>query len=596
MSHSHAPRTVALALAALTASAGAVPALQTSDLPELDYLEFTTLSRHHRVSIHGKNLDQQGQIHIAGIPAMVVPIPGTNAVKMNAYIPADVPFGPADVTVTTSAGVSNALTLDVVPRAPQGRNLWRFFMNHQTMIHRPQVGPDGTIYAKSAIGDLTAISPQGELEWLRMVGSDTTPAIDVGPDGTIYTGGGGPTIVAVNPDGTERWRWTDPNPNQGIVGGPNVGPDGNIYAVTHVPGLGLVSVDPQGELRWSGGDTDLYGPWGQLGQEIVFSDDQLFFCLDDIVESFDFDGERQFQSFTISQLPGNSPQMAVGPNGDAYVEHWGQLKSYAPGGALNWMIFGVGGSYVWDPDVGPDGTIYAKRNVFNTLHAVNPDGSTKWTYSHPEHLIKPVMSPAGDTLVIGGGTGLDYFYLGIGADGVPSWKVSMPVESPTPFTTLSPFPQGRPRFTPDGSIAYVMTASTSNSGGHSYVVAIQVGPIADVGHELAGANGAPSLQATGTLEGHAPLSFDLTGLQPDAPFYLVLGGSAAATPFSGGVVLPRADTVVPLVADASGSWQLTFNWPDGLPSNIATYWQVWAPDATAPQGWSASNALSLITP
>ena len=70
--------------------------------PVLSYLELSTLTPHQRVSIHGSNLDQAGQVHIAGIPAMVVPIQGTNAVKMNAYVPPDVPYGPCAVTVTTA--------------------------------------------------------------------------------------------------------------------------------------------------------------------------------------------------------------------------------------------------------------------------------------------------------------------------------------------------------------------------------------------------------------------------------------------------------------------------------------------------------------
>lgn len=564
--------------------------------PIIDYLEQWTLTPHQRVSIHGVNLDQAGQVHIAGIPAMVVPIPGTNAVKMNAYVPAEVPYGFADVTVTTSAGTSNALSLEVVPRAPEGRVLWRFFMNNQLMIHRPALGADGTVYARSQAGDLIAITPNGEMKWFLQLGVDLTPTVDVGPDGTIYTADGGPTIHAVNPDGTLEWSFTDPFPNQGVVAGPNVGPDGNVYAVTHVPGLGILSLDPQGQLRWSGPDKLLYSPWGQLGQEIVFSDTQLFFCVDSIFESFDFDGDRLFQQFTVVQTPGDSPQVAVGPSGDSYVEYWGQLMSFDPAGNQNWMAFGPGGSYLRNPDVGPDGTIYTMRNVFNTFHALNPDGSEKWTYNHPITLLSPVMDPTGETIVVGGGGSGTAFYLALDEDGNPKWQVDLPLEALTPFETVLAFPQGRPRFTPDGSVAYVMASSTPNSGGHSYVYALQVGNSVPVGHGLSGTLGVPSLATQGTLQPGSPLAIQLESARPNAPAYLVAGKHADAMPFKGGVLLPSPDIVLPLQTDANGELQLTIGWPPSLPSEATVYLQYWIADPAGPEGWVASNAVSLITP
>ena len=83
---------------------------------------------------------------------MVWPIPGTNAVAMNGYVPEDMPYGPAELTVTTSEGTSEPFPVTIVPRKPEGRQLWRFSMNNQLMIHRPVVGPDGTVYG---VHDLT---------------------------------------------------------------------------------------------------------------------------------------------------------------------------------------------------------------------------------------------------------------------------------------------------------------------------------------------------------------------------------------------------------------------------------------------------------
>ena len=516
---------------ALTASVA-----QAADPPVLTSIDFTTLTPSGRFMVRGSNLDQAGQIHLNGVPATVWPIPGTNQVAMCGYVAETMPYGPATLTVTTSAGTSNGLAVHVEPRKPQGRHLWRFLMNNQLMLWRPALGSDGTIYARSQAGDVTAISPDGARLWSLQLTADLTPQIDIGADDTIYTADD-ETIYAIRPDGTVKWTYTDPTPNQGIVAGPNVGPDGNIYAVSHVPGLGIFSLDPSGAFRWSGPDTLLYSPWGQLGQEIVFSDTQLHFCVDDIVECFDFAGNRVFQDFTVTQSFGNCPQPAVGPSGDSYVEEWGQLRAYSPSGNLKWKAFGVGGSTLRDPDVGADGTVYVQRNVFNTLWAVNPDGSTKWTYNHPYTVLNPAVAPNDELLVIGGkGTGLSEpsFFLAMDTDGTPLWSVELPTEQFDPWTIMKPTPQGRGQWTPDSSVVYTMASGPAWSGGHSYLYALQVAPIHELEHALAGTAGLPHLTGTGTLEAGKPVTLSLTQALPGAKVLLVAGSTPLGLPIAGG--------------------------------------------------------------
>jgi outer membrane protein assembly factor BamB len=573
------------------------------ELPVIDYLERTTIPLNGRVSVHGSHFEQTGQIHVAGLPALVIPIPGTNSIEMNAYLPEGTPYGMVPVTVTTSAGTSNAVMLEVVPVAPQGRELWRFTMNSQTMLHRPALAADGTIYAKSAAGDLVALSPQGELQWLHQLGSDWTPEIDVGPDGTIYTADGWPRVHAVNPDGTTKWIWTDPLPSQGVIAGPNVGPDGNLYVVTHAPGTGVVSLAPDGSLRWDHAAPE-YTPIGQQGQQIVFGDTQLFFCQDGNFDSFDFDGDKLFDANTITQHHDSSPQPAVGPGGDSYVEEWGRLKSYDPDGNLNWIAFDVGGSYLRDPDVGPDGTIYVVRNVFNTFWALNPDGSEKWSYNHPDSLLHPAVDPAGDLILVSGaGVGLEGpgFFLALDPDGHPLWEFTLPIEEyPFIFQTVKVFPQGRARFTPDGSVAYVMATGPSGYPGHGYLYALQVGPVADVGHALPGSAGLPRLECAASTVGGGGgplnLSIALSQVPPGAPVWLVASSSVLAAPLLGGVLIPAPTLVVPIDVDASGTVQLSGNLPNSLPSGASLYVQFWMPDAAGPAGYAASNALSIIKP
>jgi hypothetical protein len=586
-------RAFSLALAFVTTASLAA----AGEPPVIDYLERTTIPLNGRVSVHGSHFEQTGQIHVAGLPALVVPIPGTNSIEMNANLPEGTPYGMVPVTVTTSAGTSNAVMLEVVPVAPNGRELWRFTMNSQTMLHRPALGTDGTIYAKSSAGDLVALSPQGELKWLHKIGGSWTPTIDIGPDDTIYTADGWPNIHAINPDGSTKWIYGDVV-GQTMISGPNVGPDGNVYGVAHAPGTGVFSLSPQGDLRWSF-EAPEYTPIGQQGQEIVFSDSQLFFCQNGNFDSFDFDGNKIFGNSTLTQYDDGSPQTAVGPNGDSYVEEWGRLKSYDPDGNLNWIAFDVGGSYLRDPDVGPDGTIYVMRNVFNTFWALNPDGSEKWSLSEPDTLLNPVIDPTGQTIVIGGAGDVQDFYRAYDPDGNELWQVDLPIEEyPNIFQTVAVFPQGRARFTPDGSVVYAMAVGPAGSPGHSYVYALQVGPLVDVGHALPGSAGTPQLEGTATTGAHGSLDLSLTlgQVSPGAQVWLVASTSVLATPLAGGVLIPSPDLVLPITADPTGTVQLDGNLPNNLPSETTLYVQFWIPDAAGPAGYAASNALSIIKP
>lgn len=46
----------------------------------------------------------------------------------------------------------------------------------------------------------------------------------------------------------------------------------------------------------------------------------------------------------------------------------------------------------------------------------------------------------------------------------------------------------------------------------------------------------------------------------------------------GGVLVPSPDVVLTLTVDPEGGLSLTLPWPDGLPSQVSLWWQVWIPD------------------
>src|SRR5262245_63901950 len=77
-------------------------------------------------------------------------------------------------------------------------------------------------------------------------------------------------------------------------------------------------------------------------------------------------------------------------------------------------------------------------------------------------------------------------------------------------------------------------------------------PWTDLGQALAGAAGAPDLQATGSLADGTQLVLDLLAAAPVAPAVLVVGQSALSAPFKGGVLVPAPDLLAPLVTDGAG--------------------------------------------
>jgi hypothetical protein len=113
---------------------------------------------------------------------------------------------------------------------------------------------------------------------------------------------------------------------------------------------------------------------------------------------------------------------------------------------------------------------------------------------------------------------------------------------------------------------------------------------------LAGAAGEPQLFGAGTLVAGDPLVVSLAKAAPVAAGLLVAGASVVDLPAFGGVLVPSPDRVFAFATDAAGALLLTADWPAGVPPGFALHVQAWIHDAGGPQGWAASNALSLVTP
>jgi hypothetical protein len=119
----------------------------------------------------------------------------------------------------------------------------------------------------------------------------------------------------------------------------------------------------------------------------------------------------------------------------------------------------------------------------------------------------------------------------------------------------------------------------------------------DLGAGLAGAAGVPQLGGRGTLAPGSSFELSLASAAPGSVSHLVIGPMAVNQPFLGGVLVPQPAAILfGLPTDAQGEWHLESTWPAAFPEGSSLILQCWVADATAPVGWSASNALQAAPP
>jgi len=139
------------------------------------------------------------------------------------------------------------------------------------------LGPDGTLYAGDGVGDVLSIDTTAGTENWHLTTPDTVAGLAVGGDGTIYAASWGGTLTAVTPAGALAWSFTAPQPAMAITDyltAPALAGDGTVYfdyAAT------LSAVDPQGKLLWSFAANEASGPGAQSFAPTVGADGTIYF-------------------------------------------------------------------------------------------------------------------------------------------------------------------------------------------------------------------------------------------------------------------------------------------------------------------------------
>lgn len=117
----------------------------------------------------------------------------------------------------------------------------------------------------------------------------------------------------------------------------------------------------------------------------------------------------------------------------------------------------------------------------------------------------------------------------------------------------------------------------------------------NLGHALAGALGAPSLNITGEICAGNIYNITLSNAAPSTTCALIVGFTQIDSKFNGGTLVPFPNVVVVLSTNAAGGINIPAPWPVGLDAAPLIF-QWWIADPTGPFGLTSSNGVRTVPP
>lgn len=300
------------------------------------------------------------------------------------------------------------------------------------------IASNGVIYSSTYNYEVAATSPTGRLLWAFRTQGNTSRQPAIGADGTVYFGSYDNYVYALNPDGSLRWQF---DTGRFVNSDPVIGADGTVYC-TGVGGL--YAFKPGGALRWQ------YADGGEgLGCPAIAPDGTVYFASWDLY-AVNPDGTRKW--IAPHPIAANS-SVCIGPDGTVYCSCYNdgvwdgvgdddpnrELYAVSPAGELKWSLDLKCSTA---PAIAEDGTLYFMDQQI--VYAINPDGTTKWTYPGVVYTGEGRLAVDGNgTLYIGLGDydHADATVLALNPDGSVKWSRDIagnPWESGVTYPVIGP--------------------------------------------------------------------------------------------------------------------------------------------------------------
>ena len=213
---------------------------------------------------------------------------------------------------------------------------------------------------------------------------------------------GGRSNQAGPTTGNLRWRWnTSISPFGDIRSSVVQGSDGTLY--TNMDGGYLNAIKPDGTTKWQKSFVSIHGSYSTptiaedgkiyiVGNEF---ENGFLFAISDNGNSADIDW-----SYEADEQSASTP--AIAADGTIYFgSNDGKLHAVNPDGSGKWTydLSNIDVKVQAGPTVAADGTIYV-GSFDGELHAVNPDGSGKWVFETGLIIRAPVSIGNGGVIYV----------------------------------------------------------------------------------------------------------------------------------------------------------------------------------------------------
>lgn len=275
----------------------------------------------------------------------------------------------------------------------------------------PVVADDGTIYVGCENGLVYAINSGGTQKWSRDLLSPVNGTAALAADGAVVFQNEDSMVICFGADGSQRWSF----PSGGGNSSPAIGTDGTVYLAT---GDGEIYA-----LDGSVGTTKWQSPYRlssnsinaslalDPGRSVLYAADEV-----GLFTAVNLDGTFGWQ-LSIGDDP-STP--VIGADGTVYIGGGGKLWALDPSVQdVKWSITPSIAGLVSTPAVSADGCIYfmvtagkkdRRLQDVDSLYAVNPDGSPRWSCglgegsSDPDYALSSPKIDDNGLIYVGNGT------------------------------------------------------------------------------------------------------------------------------------------------------------------------------------------------